>query len=158
VKRKKTATLPSFSTTGPFSAFPLFLSPHSPPFACLRNVHPNFCSAPVRPTTPKFPRSVCTRDVGRNSIQCSRCKRWVQNAPYPGSLNSSIFFVWVDLVIRCSVQFFEPVHSVIIESRQTKCPIWRVVQRAGSYYVIGRLLLCSASAVRRGHQAPFVYC
>jgi len=29
----------------------------------------------VRPTTPKFPCSVCTRDVERTYIQCSRCKR-----------------------------------------------------------------------------------
>jgi len=36
-----------------------------------------------------------------------------------------IFFVWADLVILSSdvqCSSFEPVHSVIIESRQTKCP------------------------------------
>jgi len=42
------------------------------------NVHPYPGPAPVRPTTPKFPCSACTRDVGRTSIQCSRCKRWAQ--------------------------------------------------------------------------------
>jgi len=31
-----------------------------------------------------------------------------------------------------AVVFKKPVHSVIIESRQTKCPIWRVLQWTGS--------------------------
>jgi len=45
-------------------------------------------------------------------------------------LADSFFFVWADLVIRCSP--FDPVHSIIIESRQTRCPIWRMVQGTGN--------------------------
>jgi len=33
------------------------------------------------------------------------------------------FFVWADCFIRCRVLLLEAVHSVIIESRRTKCPI-----------------------------------
>jgi len=57
------------------------------------------------------------------------------------------------LLIDTKFCCLKPVHSVIIENRQTKCPIWRVVQGTGSLYVIDRLLLCSASAVCRRHQA-----
>jgi len=43
----------------------------------------NVCSkpgpAPVHPTNPKYPCSVCSREVGRTSNQCSRCKRWVHS-------------------------------------------------------------------------------
>jgi len=43
------------------------------------NVHPNPGPAPVCPTNLKYPCFVCSREVGRTSIQCSRCKRWVHS-------------------------------------------------------------------------------
>jgi len=45
------------------------------------NIHPNPGPAPVCPTNPKYPCSVCSREVGRTSIQCqcSRCKRWAHS-------------------------------------------------------------------------------
>jgi len=74
----------------------------SPPFTRLLillflpasgNVHPNPGPAPVRPTIPKYPCSVCSHEVGRTSIQCSRCKRRVHSACFglPGPNLRSMF-------------------------------------------------------------------
>jgi len=52
---------------------------------------------------------------------------------------------------------FKPVHSFIIENSLTKCPIWRWY-RVRKLVCDRPLLLCSASAVRWGHQALFVHC
>jgi len=57
------------------------------------NVHPNPGPVPVRSTNLIFPCSICSREVRRTSIQCSRCKRWVCSTCFvlPGPTLRSTF-------------------------------------------------------------------
>jgi len=63
------------------------------------NVHPNPGPAPIRPRNPIYLCSVCSREVGRTSVQSSRCKKWVHStcSGLPGPTLRSMFsrVTWV---------------------------------------------------------------
>ena len=70
--------------TGHNWAAPLFLI-NQTRFRCLLilalllisgNVHPNLCPISNHPH-PRYPCSICHLNVGRNSLQCSACLKWV---------------------------------------------------------------------------------
>jgi len=68
-------------------------------------------------------------------------------------------FVWANVVssdTECCC--FKPVHSVIIEGSQNQVShLEGGTEDRKLVYVIGRLFLCSAAVVRRGHKSLFVH-
>jgi len=57
------------------------------------NVHPNPGPVPVRLTKPIYPCSVCSREIGRTSVQCSHSKRWVHST-YSGLPGPTLRFMF----------------------------------------------------------------